>query len=266
MDYICPGCHTELDPTNTQCPVCLRAVSRHEMMKALQVRRREDEAARKRPKIITATVAVIILCVYGFNQAQKRGVLEKLLNAAHTQSPQVPAVAVQPPPIQAPIPAPSNLPEPPAAMPAPSSSGPGQTPDALPRPPEPEPEPEPSDDWTVHGTVYDLLSLRPCAGARLTFENHASGMIYKAKTDAKGRYTIHMPKLSDTDGGYRVAVSAKGYVGDYLEESSPPFASRNLAHRQEAANEAAQTQVLHVPIFIDQAMELEYNLALLPSQ
>jgi type IV secretory pathway VirB10-like protein len=276
MEYVCPACHSELDPTNTQCPTCLRPISRHEMVKALQSSRKEQEARRQRPKRIAAIIGLVVLAGYLIQQAEKQGIFQKLLASIHTQ----PAAAIKAqsmPPVQSPppqpIPPPQPMPPPmPAPMPAPymppqsvvQSPRPGEPRTNEPSEPnEPAKPPEPQD-WAVHGTVYDLITLKSCAGARLSFEDHSTGEVYKAKADAHGRYKIRLPKLSELQGGYRVTVTANGYLGDFLEEGNPPFSSRTRAGREEAAADAAQTPEMHVPIFLDKASNLEYNLALLP--
>ncbi|MBI3551899.1 MAG: carboxypeptidase regulatory-like domain-containing protein [Elusimicrobia bacterium] len=254
MIITCPACHTELDPSNTQCPVCLRPRSRHEMMQSLQAAKKEDEWRRKKPLYVAGAV---LLVVAGGLAAVK---LKRLIPTppAQTDRPSPPAqstaAVVTAPLSRTPqeIPTERTRPVPPPA-PAPRPA-PAPTPE----------EPPPPAEWTVSGSVYDLLTLRPAAGARLNFENRASGEVFKAKTDAGGHYRVRLPKL--IEGGYWVVVSAKGYRGDYLEEASPPYTSRTRAGREDALSEASQTNILHVPIFLDKEISLEYNLALLPHE
>lgn len=251
MLALCPGCRTELGPNDMSCPVCLRPRSRKEMMRDLNAARHEEEAKRKRPIRLLQAAALILAAGFAYKQFQH-----------FTASPPVPSPApatvqpapppVQPPPAAPPVPepAPQTVPPQPRAV----ESGP-QTADE---------EPPPPSDWTIHGSVYDILTLQPAAGARLTFENRSSGEVFKAKTNARGRYQVRVPKL--IEGGYWVTVSAKGYSGAYLEEASPPYPQRTRAGREEAALEAAQTQILHVPITLDKETSLEYSAALLPSR
>ncbi len=251
----CPACHAEMGPNDGQCPICLRPRSRRELMESLNKDRRDEDARRRKPYQILGAIVLVLALGYGFKQAQRMGFLKS-------------APPPEPPKPQAAAPAPAPAPSIPSIManqatstPAPAVTpaynGPKSSTAAAPAEEAPA-------DWLVNGAVYDLISLKPAAGARLVFENHFSGEQFKAKCDARGRYKVHLPKL--TDGGYAVSVSAKGYRGDYLEEGSPPFANRTQAGREEAAADAAQSAVLHVPIFLDKDAELEYNLALLPHE
>jgi hypothetical protein len=263
MRIECPACHTELLAQTTQCPVCLRPRSRHEMMKDLSKQRHEDESRRRKPYYIVGAIFLGLGVLFVLSNLPKRG-------PARPPAPAPRPVAPSPAPSPAPEP-PSSIqkgswsapPPEPAPAPAPKPAPVAATPtDAIPPSiPETVEQEEPAG-WRVHGRVYDLLSLKAAAGARLTFENRSTGEVFKAKTDARGNYKVDLPTL--TDGGYWVAIAAKGFSGDFLEEGSPPFASRTRAGREEAAAEAAQSKVLHVPIFLDKQAELEYNAALLP--
>ena len=262
MNATCPGCRTELGPNDTSCPICLRPRSRHEMMAALNVNRRADEARRKRPLHVALAVFLCAAGAFAFKQARRLG-LGTRATPPPTAAPAPAAVSIQPPaPAAAPPepenPQPTQPPKPPVEAEQPLTAPP------MDMAPAPDDEPSAGRDWSLDGTVFDLLSLRPAANAKLSFENRASGEVFTAKTDARGRYKISLPRLAD--GGYWVSVNAKGYDGQYLEQSSPPFASRTRAGREEAAYEATQSQILHVPVFLDKEVSLEYDLALLPAR
>jgi hypothetical protein len=214
------------------------------MMAALNAGRHEQDAQRKRPLRIVAAALVCAAGVYAYRKLPR-------------SSPQ----PAQPPPA-APAPPAEPPQQPPTAKPVEEPPTPMTPPLAeTPQPPE---EPEPASEWTVSGSVYELLTLRPTADAKLAFEDPSSREVFRVRTDARGRYTVKLPRLGE--GGYRVSVAARGFPGTYLEEASPPFASRTPAAREEAAYEASQSRVLHVPIFLDQESALEYNLALLPAR
>jgi hypothetical protein len=247
----CPACDTELDPSNTNCPVCLRPLSRKEMMRGLQQVRKKSRPGVGLPLAVTAAVC---LGGYAFLHREQLG---------------APAAAVVgAAPATAPAAAPAA--DAPQEAPPPDSLGSGVTvlsrglaalgvgtsAEAGHKKRSARP-----DRWGVHGHVYDLMSVKPIVGARLVFQDRESGKAYAAKTDARGAYRVSLPKLKE--GGYDLTVNQRGYRS-FLEEMSPPYRNQSRARRLEAREQALQSEVLHVPLLPEQNDEdVQHDLVML---
>ncbi|HVA66949.1 MAG TPA: hypothetical protein VNK24_08490 [Elusimicrobiota bacterium] len=70
--------------------------------------------------------------------------------------------------------------------------------------------------WIFEGSVFDLETLRPVAGAELAFSSKISGRTFHTKTDRKGRYGLHVPFLRGS-AFYTVRILRKGYARSYLD-------------------------------------------------
>jgi pyruvate/2-oxoglutarate dehydrogenase complex dihydrolipoamide acyltransferase (E2) component len=259
MKVECPGCHTELDPTNTNCPVCLRPRSRKELLAGLA------QTRKPAPTRWGRVLGGIVL-----------GGLAGFAGLVYLNRP-------APPPAPAPNPAaapPAPAAPAPAAAATPDTSGAArvvvqQTPLAS---AAPAAEEEPQDEapaaprarkaarpkgWLVEGSVYDLLSLKPVPGAKIVFQDKNSGAMVTAVTDAGGRYKADLPKV--VEGGYEVTIARRGYSSEYLEEMSPPYRSQSRGRRLEAAEELQQSAVLHVPLLPEySASGATYDAVLFP--
>jgi len=119
------------------------------------------------------------------------------------------------------------------------------------------------DFWVLRGLVYDLYSLKPVADAQLTFTSRSDGARHLARVNARGRYSLRLPRARS--GGYDVTVRHRHYRSDYLDENEPPFRQMDLAGRQEAGALLLQSQVLHVPVLPPENEEpAEYDMVLVP--
>lgn len=257
MSLQCPACFTELDPTNTHCPVCLRPRSRAEMMKGLQETRLPPR--RRWLKILAA-----LLVVGG--------------GAAAFVANRAPAPAPPPAPVAAPEPAPAPAPEP--APPPTLAPAHAPAPEAPPVPKiEPTPKKKPKyrlvreeDDasqgrpyWRVSGEVYDLMSLKPIDGVKVVFQDKSTGEAVSAVTDKLGRYKLALPKIHE--GGYDITVAKRGYSGAWLEEMTPAYKRQSRERRLEALEQLSGSEVLHVPLLPEYTeRSLVYDVVLFPRQ
>lgn len=125
------------------------------------------------------------------------------------------------------------------------------------------PPPAPTRGWTVSGRAYDLLSLKPVAGAAVFFKEKVTGKIIQVKTDKNGRYKIRLEPLEE--GGYAVAIRRKGYEPNFLEERQPPYSDFTPERREEEAALARQSPILHLPILPEEpSAKIEYSMVLIP--
>ena len=261
---LCPGCHSEIDPSSTSCPVCMRPRSRREIIQSI-IAIRQAPARRKRAVARVAVLGIVLAAAGFFGWRARAGLLDRALQAKASitawmgKSHDVLGLSGSdaPPPAAGPQSPAQPVPDPAAApdagrLPPPTPAAAG-TPAAVPA----------RNDWSVRGLVYDLFTLKPVAGARVTFTSRESGQVIVARSDAAGRYGLRLPRVSS--GGYDVAVRQKRYQQTYLEENEPPYRSMSGERRQEAASQLLQSAVLHVPFLPAPEEEtVEHDLVLLP--
>ena len=125
--------------------------------------------------------------------------------------------------------APGAAPQP--TMPAAGTRVPGAGPPAVPEA-EPKKVPPPQKKkraaiWIFEGTVYDLITLKPVAGASLMFVS--GNRDYPIETNSRGVYRVRLPAMRR--GGYRLIVDHEEYLSDYFDEVRPPYYKRSLAYR-----------------------------------
>lgn len=268
---LCHGCGSEIDPAALACPVCTRPRSRKEILRDLQGSR--DEAAAKRSRPVKLFLGLVLMA--GGLAAMRMGGLDKLKTAVTpTPAPASPAPAPAHTASQA-APGPvAALPYDPATRPATAASGASAMDAAGPDPwkrkiPPPQAKPAPASapredpGWRVTGVVYDLFSTKAVAGAALSFQDRSTGKVHKIKTDKDGKYKL---SLEPSQSGYTLAVSRSGYRPNYLEDSEPPLRYRSEAAREQAAYEAAQSAILHVPIMPSEEGALRYDVVLIPRE
>lgn len=262
MTVTCPGCQTELDPSNTNCPVCLRPRSRKEILAGLSGTRRP--APTRWGRLLLGLVLLGGLGYAGQRLWQMPAPPPPPPEpAAPAPAAPVPAPA---PEAQAPAPAPDGAPRPTAtvASPAPKLQPSSGEEDASPAKKRRRAAPKPSG-WKVEGQVYDLFSLKPLPNTRIVFQDKNTGDAHSASTDGKGRYALYLPKVRD--GGYEVTVARRGYSDTFLEEMAPPYRSQSAQRRQEAADQLSESAVLHVPLLPEyEAEAVPYDLILFPRQ
>lgn len=87
-----------------------------------------------------------------------------------------------------------------------------------------------ADDWVFQGRLYDMISLKPVAGAELMLMDSGEQNIFTARSDAKGRYEFDVPAVK---GGYRLVVDHPYYLADYFDEKNPPYAKSPLSARRQ---------------------------------
>lgn len=100
--------------------------------------------------------------------------------------------------------------------------------------------------WAVSGKVYDLISLKPIAGARITFMDVATRRVFSAESQATGNYSVDLPKTAAS--GYAVTVKHRKYGTVYTEEGYTPYYSQSLERRREARDMLRSMKIMHVPI------------------
>lgn len=287
MTIRCPACETEMEATESSCPVCMRGRTRHEMMQGLQA---PKKLAKSRRRLVLGLLSV---AAAGAGFWQLRVELGARKAAAPLAAPE-PAAAT---PVDASTATasesggPSADPEaaPPTTEPAPPPNEAflaelrqqlAQTPPAAGRAPQapsgdaeiaPQPAPgaatEPIEgDWKVSGKVYELITLKPVARARVVFASRLSGKDHPVRTDAKGAYSVSIPKLGES--GYDVGFSHPLYRDDWIEEAEhTPYHKQGLARREEAAFQLGSSAILHVPYLPDPKQDaLELNLIVFPKQ
>ena len=84
--------------------------------------------------------------------------------------------------------------------------------------------------FTFRGELFDMLTLKPVAGARLSFAEPGTGRTYPAVTDANGAYQTALPASED---GFVLSISCPGYSPKYIEDWTPSF--RTLSSRRRSA-------------------------------
>lgn len=101
------------------------------------------------------------------------------------------------------------------------------------------PAPEVVKEWKLRGTVYDLTTLKPLAGAQLTFADEATNRTIRTRSDASGRYRAIVPPL---DGrGYAVSVSKGGYSANYLDPGTEGVREKDADERKSIARDLSST-------------------------
>jgi hypothetical protein len=94
--------------------------------------------------------------------------------------------------------------------------------------------PKPVREWRLRGAVYDLTSLKPLAGAFLSFKDEQSNKEVMTRTDSTGHYRALVPALGGR--GYAVTIERSGYAPNYLDPATenvpqlPAERRRGLAH------------------------------------
>ena len=167
-----------------------------------------------------------------------------LLERRRAAAPAAPLAPVAPPSVVVSTPAVAA----PAAVstaPAPTalSTAAAEIPLAVP-PPAPEP-PQGVHRLRIYGVVYDLVSLRPVAGARLHFA--LPDLSWDAQTDAAGHYVLDMPH-PDQDWRLTATATAPGYRPGQMEDTDPPMLSLEPPVRRLRAEETAPSDLEPVPV------------------
>lgn len=92
-------------------------------------------------------------------------------------------------------------------------------------------------EWRMRGTIYDLVTLRPIPGVRMTFTDNKTNSRAHILADAQGRYRTVLPALPGR--GYLVTLAKSGYEKTYLDPGTEGVAEMPLERRRELAKELA---------------------------
>ena len=95
----------------------------------------------------------------------------------------------------------------------------------------PQNAPTEHSGWIFEGSVFDLETLRPLAGAELVFSSKNLGRAFRTKTDGKGRYGLRVPFLKGS-AVYTVRILRKGYARSYLDPQNQGVMDRPLNERR----------------------------------
>jgi len=95
----------------------------------------------------------------------------------------------------------------------------------------PQNAPTEHSGWIFEGSVFDLETLRPLAGAELVFSSKSPGRTFRTKTDQKGRYGLRVPFLKD-HAVYAVRILRKGYARSYLDPQTQGVTDMPLDERR----------------------------------
>ncbi|MHB2026542.1 MAG: carboxypeptidase regulatory-like domain-containing protein [Elusimicrobiota bacterium] len=95
--------------------------------------------------------------------------------------------------------------------------------------------------WIFMGTVYDLESLMPVAGAVLSFTNARNGGIFRTTTDRNGRY--HLNVLFPNKRGYSVRILKAGYARSYLDPTVENAPEISLERRRRISRDIAGSMI-----------------------
>lgn len=90
-------------------------------------------------------------------------------------------------------------------------------------------------EWRLRGAVYDLVTLKPVAGARLVLTDNETNFRAETVTNAKGQYRTILPPLREH--GYLVAISKPGYAKSYAGPESAGARDLDAGSRKELARQ-----------------------------
>jgi hypothetical protein len=98
-------------------------------------------------------------------------------------------------------------------------------------------QPKIVNDWKMRGAVYDLITLKPAAGAILTFTDNMTNSRAQVTADAHGKYKALLPPL--VGRGYVVTLFKVGYEKTCLDPRIEGVRDLPLARRRELVKELA---------------------------
>jgi hypothetical protein len=94
-------------------------------------------------------------------------------------------------------------------------------------------------EWRLRGRVYDLVTLKPVAGAKLVLTDNETNARAETVTSADGRYKTVLPPL--TGHGYIVGISKPGYAKSYAGPESAGIAELDAGSRRELARQLGRS-------------------------
>ncbi len=150
-----------------------------------------------------------------------------------------------------------------AQDPASAAEPPAEVPNAT---PPPEPGPITADERRFYGVVYDALTLKPVAGARLSFTMNGNEHALIATTNARGHYQADL--FINTVDRVAVSISIKvppGYRDGLIEDKDPPVRERVLSARRRLIEETSPDELEPVLVYVHDAHRLvALDLVLIP--
>lgn len=276
----CPGCRTDLEPSATVCPICLRPRGKIEITRAYATLREMDKQRKQRPFVLAGYLAAAVAAgglAYLFHApviaaaASARARIGRFVEEALYPAPPAakPAAAVPlertasaPALFAAPVTPPAFAPASPApAAPAPAASAPAK---AVRRRAHVDDLPLPAFDsrtqWVFFGRVFDLITLVPVRDVQLSFTTEGGASAgyqrmrmsgpaeqFGARSDADGRFAVALARLPD-GYSYEVRASHPGYASPALYESDIPYAALPLAERRDIARNAQDGDMTLPPL------------------
>jgi hypothetical protein len=91
----------------------------------------------------------------------------------------------------------------------------------------------------LRGAVYDLLTLKPVAGAKLILTDNETNARAETVTNSKGQYRTVLPPL--TGHGYLVAITKPGYAASYAGPESAGVSDLDPGSRKEMARQLSRS-------------------------
>lgn len=187
---------------------------------------------------------------------------------ANEVSPPAPSPAA--PPVAAPVAASTFVfiaglsDPPPGAAPAPPAAAPPVDDPGAAAVPPPEPAPSDADTHRFYGVVYNAITLKPVAGAKLVFHMRGDENGWSATTNERGHYQVDL--FNSTIEKLSVSVKApSGYREGLLEDKDPPLRERALSARRKIVEEATADELEPVPLHVRADSRLvALDLVLLP--
>jgi len=115
----------------------------------------------------------------------------------------------------------------------------------------------------VHGTVYDLETKLPVPNVKIQFQQSQSSAKWEAMTDAGGHYQVGIYK--NVEDLVTVMIEARGYRRGLIEDRDPPYRERSLQSRTDLISETSDSDLEPVPLRYRQSSQIvELNLVLVP--
>jgi hypothetical protein len=279
----CPGCRTDLDPSATVCPICLRGRGKIEITRAYATLREMKKRQAKRPFVLAGyflAAAAASGLLYRFHApllaaaASSRTHLGDLVELALYPPPPPAVKQAPPPPAETPpaasgsafaVQAPPSQPARPAAPASPAANAAPMTPsEATPRSKGghvedlPLPALDSGSQWAFYGRVFDVITLQPVPNVQLRFASAGgslpsnasgpySGSPVGAPSDSDGRFIAVLSRLQD-GMTYEVRALRAGYASTLLYESDIPYAKLSLSERREIARNAQDGDMTAPPL------------------
>ncbi|MDP3541852.1 MAG: carboxypeptidase-like regulatory domain-containing protein [Elusimicrobiota bacterium] len=254
----CPGCHTALPPEATGCQICMRPRTRQEIMRGYAKLR--DDKARKRRRPFQILAALLLLGGAGWLVKERGSELKAPLSsgaaavgrwADDMRNPSNYASRKEPEPAPKAEPSEPGGPVAPEsalrsqlfpddyARSAPSEGGPGGAPAGKPA----AQKPLKKNAWRVSGTVYDLATLEPVAGAKVVFLRDEKELVEETTDDA-GAYAADL----SNGGGWTVALQAPNRRRGQILDLDPSYRVRDDDERRAVYDNVSVGDLAPAPV------------------